>query len=211
MKPKDGYTAKQKVIIGVWAGILVWILAMTIRSTDWRFADRSSVGLAPLPEDEKGAVVQVYAARTYSWRGAFAVHSWVAVKPENAKTYTIYQVMGWYLRRGLPAVSVTQESLTGGGTVRNRGWWVKFAVQMLPELFPQLKERFKIILTAGFIAPGRGPTAIHSFLILFAVFPNLSLTCRQSPSAKTGWWATVLSVSAKAKAACSSRFTACSG
>ena len=38
MKPKDGYTAKQKVIIGVWAGILVWILAMTIRSTDWRFA-----------------------------------------------------------------------------------------------------------------------------------------------------------------------------
>ncbi|MFR2533236.1 MAG: DUF3750 domain-containing protein, partial [Alphaproteobacteria bacterium] len=108
MKPKDGYTAKQKVIIGVWAGILVWILAMTIRSTDWRFADRSSVGLAPLPEDEKGAVVQVYAARTYSWRGAFAVHSWVAVKPENAKTYTIYQVMGWYLRRGLPAVSVTQ-------------------------------------------------------------------------------------------------------
>lgn len=59
MKPKDGYTAKQKVIIGVWAGILVWILAMTIRSTDWRFADRSSVGLAPLPEDEKGAVVQV--------------------------------------------------------------------------------------------------------------------------------------------------------
>ena len=52
MKPKDGYTAKQKVIIGVWAGILVWILAMTIRSTDWRFADRSSVGLAPLPEDE---------------------------------------------------------------------------------------------------------------------------------------------------------------
>lgn len=108
MKPKDGYTAKQKVIIGVWAGILVWILAMTIRSTDWRFADRSSVGLAPLPEDEKGAVVQVYVARTYSWRGAFAVHSWVAVKPENAKTYTIYQVMGWYLRRGLPAVSVTQ-------------------------------------------------------------------------------------------------------
>lgn len=44
MKPKDGYTAKQKVIIGVWAGILVWILAMTIRSTDWRFADRAVWG-----------------------------------------------------------------------------------------------------------------------------------------------------------------------
>ena len=75
---------------------------------NWRTANRSSAGIAPSPLKEKEAVVQVYAARTYSWRGAFAVHSWVAVKPENAKTYTIYQVMGWYLRRGLPAVSVTQ-------------------------------------------------------------------------------------------------------
>ena len=184
---------------------------MTIRSTDWRFADRSSVGLAPLPEDEKGAVVQVYAARTYSWRGAFAVHSWVAVKPENAKTYTIYQVMGWYLRRGLPAVSVTQG-------IPDRRWYGS-EPRLVGEVrgadaaraIPAIERAVQIILTAGFIAPGRGPTAIHSFLILFAVFPNLSLTCRQSPSAKTGWWATVLLVSAKAKAACSSRFTVCSG
>ena len=76
------YTRKQKAVIGLWAACLIWILMMTIRSTDWRFADRSSVGLAPLPSKTAEAVVQVYAARTYSWRGAFAVHSWIAVKPE---------------------------------------------------------------------------------------------------------------------------------
>jgi len=110
------YTRKQKAVIGLWAACLIWILMMTIRSTDWRFADRSSVGLAPLPSKTAEAVVQVYAARTYSWRGAFAVHSWIAVKPENADKYTIYQVMGWYLRRGLPAVSVSND-------VPDRRWY----------------------------------------------------------------------------------------
>ena len=103
------YTRKQKAVIGLWAACLIWILMMTIRSTDWRFADRSSVGLAPLPSKTAEAVVQVYAARTYSWRGAFAVHSWIAVKPENADKYTIYQVMGWYLRRGLRSEEHTSE------------------------------------------------------------------------------------------------------
>ncbi len=103
----NDYTRKQKAVIFLWTAGLIWILAMTIRSTDWRFADRSSAGLAPLPETVREAVVQVYAARAFSWRGAFAVHSWIAVKPENADKYTIYQVMGWYLRRGLPAVSVS--------------------------------------------------------------------------------------------------------
>ena len=32
--------------------------------------------------------MQVYAARTVGWRGAFGVHSWVAVKPARAKAYT---------------------------------------------------------------------------------------------------------------------------
>ena len=127
MKPKDGYTAKQKVIIGVWAGILVWILAMTIRSTDWRFADRSSVGLAPLPEDEKGAVVQVYAARTYNWRGYFAVHPWIAVKKKNENFYTVYQVTAWNLYRGKSAVSIERD-------IPDRYWYGK-----RPQLLQTLK------------------------------------------------------------------------
>ena len=39
----------------------------------WSSADWSSAGLAPDPKSEPRAVVQVYAARAYRWRGIFAV------------------------------------------------------------------------------------------------------------------------------------------
>ena len=41
------------------------------------------------------AIVQVYASRTFGWRGAFAVHTWVAAKPAGADRYTRYEVIGW--------------------------------------------------------------------------------------------------------------------
>ena len=67
---------------------------------DWRRADRSSAGLAPDPSATPEAVVQVYAARAFNWRGLFAVHSWVAVKPAGAGHFTSYHAMGWRVRHG---------------------------------------------------------------------------------------------------------------
>ena len=66
---------------------------------DFRRADRSSAGIAPPAENTPEAVVQVYTARALNWRGIFAVHSWVATKPENAETYTVHQVIGWRVYR----------------------------------------------------------------------------------------------------------------
>ncbi|MDN4502815.1 DUF3750 domain-containing protein [Alteromonadaceae bacterium BrNp21-10] len=74
-------------------------------SNNWRTASRESAGIAPLPAQEKSAVIEVYAADAYSWRGWFAVHSWIAVKAENAEEYTVYEVVGWRVRRGLPALN----------------------------------------------------------------------------------------------------------
>jgi len=71
---------------------------------DFRTADRSSAGIAPLPESTPEAVVQVYCARALNWRGIFGVHSWIATKPENAGEYIIHHVIGWRIYRGLPAV-----------------------------------------------------------------------------------------------------------
>ena len=93
---------------------MIWIFlvaalvlpAMLVKAQHWSTADRSSAGIAPLPEKEPRAVVQVYAARAYGWRKPYAVHTWIATKAENAKTYTVYQVVGWNLYRNLPAVSV---------------------------------------------------------------------------------------------------------
>ena len=80
---------------------------------DWTRADRRPVGLAPDPATTPEAVVQVYAARALSWRGAFGVHPWFAVKPAGARAYTVYEVIGWRVYRGLPAVSVSNRDPDG--------------------------------------------------------------------------------------------------
>jgi hypothetical protein len=67
--------------------------------SDWRTASREPVGLAPDPAATPEAVVQVYAARTVSWRGYFGVHTWIAAKRSNASEFTIHEVIGYRLRR----------------------------------------------------------------------------------------------------------------
>jgi hypothetical protein len=74
---------------------------------DWRTATHRSAGVAPDPQAHREAVVQVYAGRTFGWRGAFAVHTWLAAKPANAATYTRYEVIGWYARAGRSVVSMS--------------------------------------------------------------------------------------------------------
>ena len=73
---------------------------------DWRTASREPTGIAPDPALTREAVVQVYTARAWSWRGAFAVHSWIAVKPTGADAFSVYEVIGWRLYRGLSALIV---------------------------------------------------------------------------------------------------------
>jgi hypothetical protein len=55
-------------------------------------------GPAPEPLATPEAVVQVYGARAMGVKGWFGVHTWVAVKPTDATSYTVYEVIGWRLR-----------------------------------------------------------------------------------------------------------------
>jgi hypothetical protein len=72
----------------------------------WWARERGPSGQAPDPAATPEAVVQVYAARAVGWRGVFAVHSWIAVKRSGAPAYRRYEVMGWGVDRGAPAVRV---------------------------------------------------------------------------------------------------------
>lgn len=72
----------------------------------WYEARRDSSGLAPDPAEIREAVIQVYAARAVAWRGVFAVHTWIAVKPSNATRFTRYEVMGFGVSDGTPAIRV---------------------------------------------------------------------------------------------------------
>jgi hypothetical protein len=64
----------------------------------WSTASREPVGLAPDAQTTPEAIIQVYGARTYGWKGAFGVHTWVAVKPTDSQQWTVYEVIGWRLR-----------------------------------------------------------------------------------------------------------------
>jgi len=64
----------------------------------WWELRRDSSLQAPAPSQFSDAVTQVYAARAARWRGAFGVHTWIAVKPQGASEYTRIEVMGYALR-----------------------------------------------------------------------------------------------------------------
>ncbi|SEQ86318.1 Protein of unknown function [Nitrosomonas sp. Nm51] len=92
------------------AAIVTGLVCITVVSYDvrgnWRAASRASTGIAPDPASTREAVIQVYGARAYSWRGYFGIHTWIAVKPSNAESFTIYEVLGWRQRRQLPVLAI---------------------------------------------------------------------------------------------------------
>ena len=111
---------RRRRILSCWGVGAVLAVAMigSIATAGWRTASRESAQLAPLPSEEPAAVVQAYAAAVYGWRGFFADHTWIAVKGQDAETYTVYEKIGWRLRRNLPAVRIAQD-------VPDRHWFGK--------------------------------------------------------------------------------------
>lgn len=94
---------------------------------NWQTADRSSSNMAPLPSEAREAIVQVYGARTFSWRKYFAVHTWVALKEKNAESYTVYQVLGYQLPTQGTTISITRD-------IPDRHWFGAH-----PELLQELR------------------------------------------------------------------------
>lgn len=96
----------QFAALGLFVVAMVYIVVARGASLDWRNASREPVGIAPDPSATPEAVVQVYAARAWAWRGYFGVHTWIAVKPAHAAEYTVYEVIGWRLLRSESALAI---------------------------------------------------------------------------------------------------------
>jgi hypothetical protein len=62
---------------------------------NWSSANWSSSGVLPPPAANRQAVVHVLAGRTGGWKGAFAHHTWIVLKPAGASRYRRYDVVGW--------------------------------------------------------------------------------------------------------------------
>lgn len=105
--PTPAHRRRERLLLALLLPLLAATSACTAK--DWHTASREPAGIAPAPSTSQEAVLQVYGAAAWGWRGWFAIHTWIAAKPADASAYTVYEVVGWRLRRGLPAVRIEQD------------------------------------------------------------------------------------------------------
>jgi len=79
------------------------------QNQDWRTARRDSAGIAPDPLHTDEAIVQVYGANAWGWRGWFAIHTWIAAKRTGEDFYTVYDVVGWRSYHNEPVMRVARD------------------------------------------------------------------------------------------------------
>jgi hypothetical protein len=90
-------------------GIVALAIAGCSAGNDWRTASREPAGLAPDPLLTEEAVLQVYGADAWSWRGWFAIHTWIAAKRTGETSYRVYDVVGWRGHYGRPVMQVAED------------------------------------------------------------------------------------------------------
>jgi len=89
--------------------LLLIVLLFSSCASDWRTATRESAKIAPPASELKESIIQVYVARTFNFRGVVAVHPWISWKLKEETEYTVAQIVGWRVRRGLPALVVEHD------------------------------------------------------------------------------------------------------
>jgi hypothetical protein len=97
----------RSLLLVVLVAIVGSCAALRDRGDLWS-ARHDSSSQAPDPETTLEPVIQVYAARARGWRGILGVHTWIAVKRGGDLAYTRYEVIGWGVDRGFPAVRVNR-------------------------------------------------------------------------------------------------------
>jgi hypothetical protein len=103
------------MLIAVVTTPVLWSVGMGFANPfqHWSEARWDSAGLAPDPAATPEPVVQVYAARAWGWKGIFAVHTWIVMKREGAARYDRYEVVGWDVRHGRPALRKDMRAIDG--------------------------------------------------------------------------------------------------
>ncbi len=101
------FSRLRKFTFGVIMFIVISIASLWV--TSWAL-EPEPVGKASAPDPLRhpDAIIQVYGADVWGFRGNFAIHTWIATKSFGASDYQIVQVIGWRLRRGRSVLSVTE-------------------------------------------------------------------------------------------------------
>ena len=155
--------------------VLAFAMGRGVIAQDWRTASAAPAGLAPDPWSTPEAIVQVYAARTWGWKGSFGVHTWIAVKAPEAKSYTVYEVIGWKLRWSRTSLSVTDRTPDAH--------WYGSAPELLAEkrgdeanvLIPKIEDAVRAYPYAGEYAVWPGPNSNTFTAWVSRAVPELKL------------------------------------
>ncbi len=89
------------LLLGVLAVFIVPLVTHAVwwqlqsHPSSWSDANWTSAGILPDAGKNREAIVHVLAGRTGRWKGIFAHHTWIVVKPKGATRYTRYDVVGW--------------------------------------------------------------------------------------------------------------------
>ena len=118
LRPRRWLSSLIALLVLVLGPLLTVAVGGVNLGADWRTADRSSTGIAPDAASTPEAIVQIYAARAFNWRGAFGVHTWIATKERDAGGYLVHQVLvvfpgeGGFRYGDLPCFTVTRLQYT---------------------------------------------------------------------------------------------------
>lgn len=114
----------------------IWILAsnQVVTEGHWSSLDRSSAGIAPDPKVSTEAVVQVYSARAYNWRGAFGEHIWIATKAEQDDSYRLHQVLSWRRPTVVSSIDTPDRAWFGNPPSLLADYRGEAAAQLIPQI-----------------------------------------------------------------------------
>ncbi len=73
-------------------------------ATHWSGVRWDSARLLPDPASHPGPLVRVLAARTWGWKGVVAEHCWIVLKDAGAPDFERFDVVGWGVGEGRPAI-----------------------------------------------------------------------------------------------------------
>ena len=163
------------------------ILSSCSSDKDWRTASRESAAIAPDPALTHEAVLHVYGADAWSWRGWFAIHTWIAAKRTGETVYTVYDVVGWRGYHGQPVLRIFQD-------LPDRYWYGAKPRILQKHRGPGVDELIDAVDRRPALTPGNqptrpspDPTAIPSPPGSPSKCPNWTWTSPFQPSAAVMW------------------------